>query len=104
MSVRLWSKLPQIERQVPARAAAIIHGVAQDIEGEAKQNAPVDTGDMRDSIAAEQTGPAEAKVEVGEFYGHFVELGTRKMAARPFLVPAAEKARRSLNRKFRGIA
>lgn len=69
-------------------------GVAADKMGKkakeyAKQIVPVRTGALRDSI--------DYRVENGGFilytdkeYGIYVELGTRKMAAQPYMRPAME--------------
>lgn len=58
-------------------------------ESYAKALCPVDTGRLRNSITHFQSGEDEyigTEVE----YAPYVELGTRKMSARPFLKPAAE--------------
>lgn len=52
----------------------------------------IDTGTLANSIQARKTGLGSAVVEVGAEYGTHLELGTRKMAARPFLKPATERA------------
>lgn len=80
---------------------------ALDAEGGAKIGAPVDTGALRNSIQARASGPGEAIVGVGMLYGPYVEYGTYKMRARPFLGPALEKAvvrlRRTLENLFRSV-
>lgn len=55
----------------------------------AKDIVPVDTGALRDSISKEVEG---SKLSVGatEDYAAYVELGTSKMGARPYLRPAIE--------------
>ena len=62
-----------------------------------KDRAPVDTGNLRDSIAARfekdglgaDVGPTRPKGS----HAHFLEFGTVKMPARPFITPAAEEQR-----------
>lgn len=59
-------------------------------ESYAKAICPVDTGRLRNSISHMQYGEDEyigSNVE----YAPYIELGTRKMKARPFLRPAAEE-------------
>ena len=58
-------------------------------EGYAKMDCPVDTGNLRNSITYE-VEMAEQAVYVGSDveYAPYVELGTSRMAARPFLKPA----------------
>lgn len=73
----------------------------------ARMLAPVNSGELRDSIvvgdtlhrAPERDGGRKGKnVYVGvlagqAFHGWFVEMGTVKMAAQPFLAPAFEQHR-----------
>ena len=73
------------------------------IRGEAKRRAPIDTGRLRFSITARTweenlTGVVycdypkntknSKKTGKPRYYAPFVEYGTRKIAARPFLKPA----------------
>lgn len=80
---------------------------AMDAEGGAKIGAPVDTGALRNSIQARASGPGEAIVGVGMAYGPYVEYGTYRMKAQPYLAPALVKAverlRRSLENLFRSV-
>lgn len=84
-----------LEHQKEAANKAV-EGGALIILQHAKINAPVKTGFMRSSIQAAvikapQEFLAEARVVVGAFYGIFVEMGTKRMAARPFLRKAADE-------------
>ena len=61
------------------------------IEGRAKSLCPVDTGRLRSSIGHEMGQEGSSLfVRVGSNvnYAPYVELGTRRMSAQPFLVPA----------------
>lgn len=58
----------------------------------ARDNVPVDTGNLKRSIHFEKTGEQSGKIETRCGYGAYVELGTRKQAAQPFLAPAAQQA------------
>ena len=54
---------------------------------------PVATGNLRDSIHYEGSFPnysivVDAQNEYGQYYGYYVEWGTSKMGAQPFLWPA----------------
>ena len=53
----------------------------------ARASCPVDTGALRASISASADGNS-ASVTAGAPYAAYVEFGTCKMAAQPFLVPA----------------
>jgi len=74
-------------------AAAIVEKYGSQITGQAANSAPVDTGALRNSITSESgmTGEMQYTVKDGVTYGIFQELGTHKMAAHPFLVPALEQ-------------
>jgi len=54
----------------------------------AAELAPVDRGDLRDSIKYEMIDDKTARIHDGVMYGIFQELGTSKMAAQPFFIPA----------------
>lgn len=61
------------------------------VESRAKRLCPVDTGRLRASItsALEQDGDTiKAVVGTDVEYASFVEFGTVRMSARPFLLPA----------------
>lgn len=69
------------------QALEIIGGKA---EGHAKKLCPVDTGRLRNSITHAQYNEDTEVIGSNVDYAPFVELGTHKQAARPFLRPAAE--------------
>lgn len=69
------------------------------VEGQAKAFAPVDTGNLRNSITHE-VEPQEARVGTNVSYGVFQELGTSKMAAQPYLNPALEMNRSNIKKIF----
>ena len=69
------------------------------VEGEAKNLAPVDTGNLRNSIAYE-IEKKEARVGTNVGYAPFVCLGTSKMAAQPFLNPALEQNKGNIQKIF----
>jgi len=99
------SVLDRITAEMRPKAAEIVeeHGLA--IMSEAAQSAPVDTGALRNSILSESgmTGELQYTVQDGVEYGQFVELGTSRMAAQPFLVPAIEHWRAKFYRAFTGL-
>lgn len=86
-----------------------IHGVASEINKQARKNAPRgDTGKLRKAMKARRrrsppNAPvSEVVVERGRnakyngFYWRFVEYGTVKQAATPFIKPAEEAVRANL--------
>lgn len=66
----------------------------------AKQSVPIRTGKLYDSIRLEKRGDYEFRIVAGyptrqkgkPYYAPFVEFGTRRMAPRPFMKPAVERA------------
>jgi HK97 gp10 family phage protein len=66
---------------------------ALQVDRAAKRNCPVDTGRLRSSITNEIGTDAQglvATIGTNVEYAPYVELGTSKMAAQPFLLPALE--------------
>ncbi len=72
---------------------AAVREAAMMVEREAKTNTPVDTGRLRGSIASEEKTPLLFEVGTNVEYAAFIEFGTSKMAAQPYLEPAVESAR-----------
>lgn len=67
---------------------------ALNVQNNAKRAAPVDTGRLRNSIAHEIEGDGlEATVGTNVEYAPFVEFGTRRGRAQPYLLPALERER-----------
>lgn len=87
MSPLAYSRIPAIAARTPAVVAAALAKVAHDVELGAKRMAPVDTGHLRGSIAA-GGGGMTWRVTAAAHYAAYVELGTRRMSAQPYLVPA----------------
>lgn len=87
--------LDRLVTELPAEVDAVVRTAAFAIEREAKVLAPVDTGNLRNSIKVVDPIPLDGKAEVvvGAGYGLFVERGTRYTRAQPFLEPAVRKVR-----------
>ena len=63
----------------------------------AKGQAPnTDTGNLVASIAVEKVGNAKYHIGSGLDYAEFLEFGTSKMGARPWLQPAMQANRKNL--------
>lgn len=69
------------------------------IEGQAKQNAPVDTGRLRASILTE-LHPLTASVMPTVNYAIYVHEGTRFMRGRPFLGDAVQQTQDEISDIF----
>ena len=77
---------------------AIVREIALAIEYEAKRLCPVDTGRLRASITTEKIDTATYGVGTNVEYAPYVEFGTRKMAAQPYLRPAVERVKNGIGR------
>lgn len=83
------NRIPQLIAAYPDMVSEVIRKATFDIEREAKGICPVDTGTLRNSINSEvqdYTGVVSTNVD----YAGYVEFGTYKMAAQPYMMPAAE--------------
>ena len=69
------------------KALEIIGGKA---EGYAKKLCPVDTGRLRNSITHQQYDESTEVIGTNVEYAPYVELGTHRQKAQPYLRPAAE--------------
>ena len=88
--VRVSGSFAALAKETRKKLSQVVRKAAFDIEAQAKANAPVDTGALRNSIQAETTGELEGEVGVGVEYGPYVEFGTVKTAPQPFLGPAVD--------------
>ena len=107
--------LDEIAAKLDMRTEQVLKSAAFQIEAEAKDRAPVDTGNLKNSIKARRVNAKEYRVDVGAEYGVFVELGhltkpfrksygvQRFVAAQPFLTPAVEKVRQHLDTLFKRL-
>lgn len=72
---------------VDADIGAAVSAAAQRVAENARGLCPVDTGRLKNSIAV-SVGENGAQVSAGTDYAAYVEFGTSRAAAQPFLVPA----------------
>lgn len=81
---------------VGLRAAAATRKTATSIERDAATLAAVDTGNLRASIGTTYAGDGRngvmtARIGPTANYGAYVEEGTSRMAAQPYLRPATDR-------------
>lgn len=111
----VFNRFPELEGAIREAASKAVRKAAFDIQAAAQAQAPVLTGFLKSSIYTvthNESGYGEiqgdgpllpevdkppddqtAYVAVGAEYGIYVELGTSKMAAQPYLLPAADFVR-----------
>ena len=83
------NRFPELIAKLPGAVSEEIRRAAFDVETTAKGFCPVDTGFLQNSIQAD-IEPFGALIQPNAEYEVFVERGTRKMAAQPYMAPAAE--------------
>ena len=80
----------QVVQGISSAIGVALEKVGLVCEGYAQQLCPVDTGNLRASIThAVSPGEKAAYIGTNVEYAPYVELGTSKMQAQPFLRPAA---------------
>lgn len=87
----------------PGRVTDLLDRAGFAVEGRAKALAPIKTGYLANSIQAETAGFFTRHVNVGADYGIYQEFGTYKMAAHPFLSPAVEWARPTIESEWKEL-
>lgn len=87
------NRIPATRQAIAAAAARGVHRAAGFVADLARQLAPVDTGALRASIRVTPDQPAlRMTVQAGGGvvdYAAFVEYGTSRSPAQPFMTPAA---------------
>ena len=91
MGVTIIEKTHFFEKYPDKAKAAVAEAIKKgclSIEASAKQNCPVDTGNLRASITTNIIDDTSGEVGTNVEYASFVEYGTKKHSAQPFLYPA----------------
>ena len=84
-------------KDAPELMEDIVEQTALRVDKEAKKNCPVDTGNLRASISIDLNG-MEAEVGTNVEYAPFIEYGTSKSKAQPFLTPAKQTVEGQLDK------
>lgn len=74
--------------------------VLEPVVKDAQSLAPVDQGDLRDSIEAAVLDDGSVGVIIRDWKGHFFEFGTAHMRATPMLIPAWDANVNELSNAF----
>lgn len=89
---RVAADLTRQAATIQPRASQVVRKVALDTEADAKALAPVDTGNLRNSITTAVQGDGlRAAVVATASYAPFVEQGTSRQAPQPFMGPATDR-------------
>ena len=90
-------ELDKLAAGLDKNRADVLKAIGFEVEGGAKQRAPVRTGALRNSIATEMQGDDAVRIGPGVEYGIYLERGTSRMAARPYLFPSVEEVVNAIN-------
>lgn len=96
-------RLDEIIARTPGEAENIVNSTAIAVQGKAAALAPVDTGALASSIHVEDTADLTRIVADAVEYGIYQELGTYRMAAQPFMIPALNWARPKFESRWREL-
>ena len=80
--------LKKLRTSLPPGVEKATRGAGQTMQTEARDKAPVDTGNLVKSIQLRMTSATSVEVEAKANYAGYVEFGTTRMRAQPFWVPA----------------
>lgn len=92
----IYNRLPKIAAAARPLAEAAVARSAFATEAWAKGIAPVDTGNLRNSISAAAERELTWRITAHAEYAIYVEMPTRHTAAQPFLEPALRQGTRYL--------
>ena len=89
IEVKITSNLDEVEQASAEAVERALEAMGLQAEGYAKMLCPVDTGNLRNSITHEVV-MEDSAVHIGTNveYAAYVEYGTSKMKAQPYLEPA----------------
>lgn len=102
MSLTIKVNEAAVLHEVKARARDGLRKVGPEILRAAIQRCPVDTGNLQRNIETEYES-LSLRVGTRVHYGGYVEGGTPKMAAQPYLRPALLSKLRLIKRVFKAI-
>lgn len=79
----------EVTAQLEKAIEIAMEAVGMEAEGDVKEITPVDTGNLRNSITHQYSKKEQAEyIGTAVEYAPYVELGTSRMTAQPYLKPA----------------
>jgi len=97
---RLQTAMKQMPGLITEELGNAVRDLVLLVEAEAKKLCPVDTGKLRASITPVIESWAAGYIGTNTEYAPYVEFGTRKMAAQPFLEPAFIEGKKQAGKVF----
>jgi hypothetical protein len=93
-----YNHLPQFAGEMARNVGLAVGKASTDIWAGATRDAPVETGNLRNSNFDEEVGPYEHYVGNSAEYSDDVNFGTTKMRAQPFFSTNVERVRGSYSK------
>ena len=88
MDVEITDHSDEVKSEMQAAIERALEACGLQCEGYAKLQCPVDTGRLRNSITHEQEGDDTEIIGTNVEYAPYVEMGTSRSRAQPYLKPA----------------
>lgn len=98
-----FNKLPALTPAIIREARQVIQETVNEGVTVAQGFAPVDTGELRDEIHAEDEGDLAASVVSSTDHSIFQELGTRYQPGTAFMTPMSETMRPQFIDRMNGV-
>lgn len=95
-------ELDRIAAHLDTNTERALAAIAEAVLEQARPRTPVDTGNLKNSLESEQMSRFLWWIHDGTDYGIYQELGTSRMAAQPFMVPAVENVRGQIDKMIGG--
>jgi HK97 gp10 family phage protein len=99
----VYNRIPQIMITAPIKVETALAKTAFDTQISAIQRAPVDTGNLVNSIRAEKLGAFKWTVTAHADYAIYVEVGTRNMSGREYMVGALRQTWPGMMQALRNV-
>lgn len=87
---RFTDNSQEVIRAIEESAKNALKEIGLYVEGQAKLLTPVDTGNLRGSISHKIASEKEVHIGTDVEYAVYVEKGTSRQKAQPYLTPAVE--------------
>lgn len=98
---KLKASLAAMRKRLTTSNEEALRELGQEMKTRMKAAVPVDTGKLRDSIDVEMKGGGITVGPRGVDYAGYVEFGTSRSPAQPYIRPVAEWARVNAPKRFR---
>lgn len=91
----------KVKKLMDGKKQEILEEVGKLVSGEAQLRVPVDTGNLKQSIADEMKGKDTVLIGTDVEYSDSVEFGTSLQVAQPYLLPAYEQNKEEIKEIMR---